>query len=75
MRRSVVDVEVVRTPADIDAQFEPRKRLLENPLPEISGEEKTVRPSHGQGGKEAEMSDREVLRLIDNGEVERRTFL
>jgi len=49
----VIDPQGSRAAPDIHTQRLPGKRLLENTLPEIAGEEQRVRPAGGQSGEES----------------------
>jgi hypothetical protein len=57
--------------ADVDAERLPGERLLEDALAEVAGEEQAV-GSGAQRGEEAQLGDADVLRLVDDGEVEGR---
>jgi hypothetical protein len=50
------------------------KRLLEDPLAEIAGKKQSVGPIGAQGGKEPEVGGTDVLRLVNNREVEHHLF-
>ena len=69
VRRPVVDVQVPRPTADVDAERPPGERLLEDALPEVAGKEQRVRAILGERGEEPEMGDAHVLRLVDDDEV------
>src|SRR5206468_10533920 len=43
MRSSVINGEVLRTTADVYSEFDPRERLLENPLTQVTSKEKALR--------------------------------
>ena len=71
MRGPVVDAQRIGPAADIDAERPPRKRLLEDPLSEIAGEEQAVRPVRGESGEKPQFGDPDILRLVDDDEIER----
>src|SRR5207249_8766934 len=72
MRRSVVDPESTGASTNVNAQGAPRKRLLEDALPQIAGEEEAVRPVSAKGRKESQVRHTQVLRFINNDVVEDR---
>ena len=57
-------------PRDTYAQGLPREGLLENALPKIAGEKKSVRPTSTKGGKEPEVGEANVLRFVHDREIE-----
>src|ERR1700720_1696218 len=57
--------------AHVDAERPPRKRLLEDPLPEIPGEEEAIRPFRGERGEKPQFGDPDILRLVDDDKIER----
>ena len=72
MRRSIVEFESLRSSPDINAQRLPGKRRLENPLSQVTCEKEAVWPFVAQRSKKTQLGDTDVLRLINNCEVERR---
>src|SRR5207249_2986967 len=72
MRRAVVDPERRRPAPYVHAQRFPRKRLLENSLPEIAREKQTVRAILPQRRQKPKLRDAHVLRFIHHREIERR---
>ena len=44
--------------------------MLEDALPEVTGEKECIGPTATQGGKESEMRNADVLRLVHDREVE-----
>ena len=75
MGRPVVDSQRPRPAPDVDTERLPRERELEDPLPEIAGEEEGVRPARPQGRDEPELGHAHVLRLVHNHEVVRRLLV
>ena len=71
VRRPVADPERPRPAADVDAERLPRERLLEDPLSEVAREEERVGPATRERREEAHVRDAQVLRFVDDGEVER----
>jgi len=71
VRDPVVDAQGVGPAAHIDAERAPRKRLLEDPLSEIAGEEQAIRSVRGKGDEKPQFGDPDVLRLVDDDEIER----
>jgi hypothetical protein len=67
---AVINAQGARTPPYIDTQGLPREGLLEDALPEVIGEKESVWPTCPQSGKEPDMSDADVLRLVHDREVE-----
>ena len=51
-------------PAYLDAQRLPRKRLLEDTLPKVSGKKEAVRPATPESGEEAQLGYADVLGLV-----------
>ena len=70
MGSAIIDAQGARASADIDAQSLPRERLLEDALPEIAGEKERVGATSPQGGKEPDMGDADILRLVHDREIE-----
>src|SRR6516225_8658565 len=75
VRRAVVDAERMRSAADINAEREPRERLLKDALSEIAGKEQAVRAVRSERREEPQFGDLDILRLIDNGKIEWRLTL
>src|SRR5437870_12515297 len=71
MRRPVVDSQRPRPAPDVDTERLPGERELEDPLPEIAGEEEGVRPARPEGRDEPELGDAHILRLVHDHEVVR----
>jgi hypothetical protein len=71
VRGPVVDAQGKGPATHIDAERPPRKRLLEDPLPEIAGKEQAIRPGHGESGEKPQFGDPDILRLVDNDKIER----
>src|SRR5579883_1334752 len=71
VRGPVVDTQGEGSPAHVEAERLPGERLLENALAEIAGKEEAFRPAAGQRGEEPRFGDAEVLRFVDDGEIER----
>jgi hypothetical protein len=69
---AVIDAQGPGAPADIDAERLPGEGLLEDPLAQIAGEKKAVRPARPERGEKPQLGDADVLRLVHNGKVERR---
>src|SRR2546426_10822601 len=72
MRRPVVDSQRPRPAPDVDTERLPRERKLEDPLPEIAGEEEGIRPARPEGRDEPELGHAHILRLVHDHEVVRR---
>src|SRR6516162_4059128 len=70
VRGAVVDAERVRSAADVNAEREPRERLLKDPLTQVAGKEQAVRAGANERREKPQFGDRDVLRLIDNGKIE-----
>jgi len=70
MRGAVIDPQGARTPPNVDAKSLPREGLLKDALPQITREKEGVGPSSAQRCKELEMGGTDVLRLINDREVE-----
>src|SRR5258708_35848937 len=64
MRGPIVDLECLRPAAHVNAESRPRKRLLEYPLPKITGEEERVRAGRSDCGKQAKLGHAMILCLI-----------
>jgi len=71
VRSAVVDPRGIGPAANIDAERPPRERLLEDPLAEIAGNEQTIGTIGGQRGQETQFGDADILRLVDDDEIER----
>jgi len=71
MRGSVIDAQRERSAAQIDAHGLPGEGLLENPLPQIAGEEEPVRPAPRQSRDQACLGNTQVLAFVDHHVVER----
>ena len=67
---AVVDAQGARAAANIHAERLPRERLLEDALAEVAGEEERVGAASAQGGKEPQVGDADVLRLVHDRKVE-----
>ena len=72
VRGPVVDAQRIGPAAHIDAERAPRKRLLEDPLSEIPGEEQAIRPFRGESGEKPQFGEPDILRLVDDDKIERR---
>src|SRR2546426_9556636 len=72
MGRPVVDSQRPRPAPDVDTERLPRERKLEDPLPEIAGEEEGIRPARPEGRDEPELCHAHILRLVHDHEVVRR---
>src|SRR2546427_11743889 len=72
MRRPVVDSQRPRPAPDVDTERLPRERELEDPLPEVAGEEEGFRPARPEGRDEPELGHAHILRLVHDHEVVRR---
>jgi len=67
---AVVDAERVRSAADINAEREPRERLLEDALTAVASKEQAVRAGVNERGEKPQFGDSDILRLIDHGKIE-----
>jgi hypothetical protein len=72
LRGSVVDPQGIGPTTNIDAERPPGKRLLKNPLTEVTGKEQTVGAVPGERCEEPQLGDPDILSLVDNHEVKRR---
>ena len=70
LRGAVADLERVRSAPHIDAEARPRKRMLENALPDIAREEQAIRLRRRQGREEPQLRRGQILRFIDDDMVE-----
>src|SRR6516165_4553836 len=70
MRRSVIDAQRIGPAANIDAERFPGEWLLKYPLPEIAGQEQPIGARRSDGGQKAQLGDPDILRLIDDSEIE-----
>ena len=74
MGSPVVDGEGQGSSAHVHAKRAPGERRLEDSLSEIAGEEQAIRPVLAEGSEKAERRYVNILRLVDDAEIERRTI-
>src|SRR5438132_8321887 len=70
VRRAVVDAQRVGPAANIDTERFPGEWLLKDPLTEIAGQEQPIGARGSDGGQKAQFGDADILRLVDDGEIE-----
>ena len=66
-----VDLDITDQTADIDAQARPGKRVLEDALAHVPGQEQRIGAGRRQRGEEAQLGRRKILRLVENEMIER----
>ena len=71
MGSAVIDAQGAGASPDIHAEGLPGEGLLEDALAQVAREKEGIGATSAQGGKEPEMGDANVLRLVDDREVEK----